>query len=179
MSNTLKHIGVLGMKWGRRKSPAQQAHENKVKTLRSQIKSKSNSRFEAEQKKFQKDESAAYSRIEAMKNAKLSAHDKQSKGKFDSLIGRGFIKLNASIDRDNVVSRLEDKLISKSDKRNKAKWSAQQKILKAFDMKAEELYNNRVKGLPFPKDLIESLKLDKEMGMSITEAMLEVELRYS
>jgi len=175
----LKHVGVLGMKWGRRKSSQQQAHESRVSSLKSQIKKKSDSRWEEEQKQFAKDESAAYARIESIKNNKLSAHAKQSKNAFDSLVGRGFIKLNASIDTSNVVGRLENKLISESDKRNKAKWSEQQKLLKDFDLKANKLFQDRIKGLKFPKDIIESLKLDKEIGMELTEKMLEIELKHS
>lgn len=179
MAKTLTHFGVLGMKWGRRKSQAQQAHESNVKSLKSQIRQKSNNRWETQQRKFQKDESAAYARIDALEKKRLDAHDKQSKGKFDSLVGRGFIKLNARIDRSNVASRLEDRLIKEDDKRSKAKWAAQQKILTAASKKADKLYAERVKGLPFPKDIIMALKLDKEMGREVTEAMLKEELRHT
>jgi len=179
LKNTLKSnfAKSVKQKYGVDLTPT--THQSKVKSLKTQIKKKTDSRWDTEQRQFAKDESAAYARINAFETKKLAAHDAQSKNFFDSLIGRGVIKLNANIDRSNVVSRLEDKLILESDKRNKAKWAEQKSTLHAFDMKAEKVYNDRIKGLTFPKDLIEALKVDKEMGMEITEAMLLIEKKHS
>jgi hypothetical protein len=174
--NVVKHFGVLGMKWGRRKSPEQQAHSDKVKSLKSQIQAKKIERWNKEAKQIEKQQNEMYSRIERIKNEKISKHASQSKGKFDAWLGRTILTMDANVQRDNVVSVIEDRVIKADDKRYRTLKSQQKSIRKKYSDLADKLYETQVKGLRFPADLKASLKLDRELRMKEQEELLEAEL---
>ncbi len=202
-NKSLQHFGVLGMHWGVHRTGSsstssskshftrsvqqkfgstkpQTEHQATVKSLKAQIKAKSDARWNAQQKKFGKDEQAAYEALAAKKVKDLEAHSKQSKNFIDRFIGQSLIKTMYGMDRADVVGKLEDKIIAEDAARGKALKKANSETMKKFD----SLYTKRFSELDSKKlnivdDFKEMLKIDRELSNQLTEELLKNQLKHS
>ena len=179
MAKALKHYGVLGMKWGKRKSPEQEAHISRAKGLKADIRKADLANFDRASKMISKKEKELNAKLDSIQARKISEIDNsKSMGSVRKFLAKATVKMDISARRDNIVGQLEEKYHFNPDhKRVAEKKKAQIAIMKKY----EDLYDQRfneisAKKLPFLQDIKAAAAADRELSMKLTEELLRSEL---
>lgn len=176
----LKHYGVIGMHWGVRRAAKGSAGEKRNRTLAEISKVKKaggEKRWDSAEKEFENrvNKILADSKV---KEAAIKASNSPGVVKFlkklklDHADGGQIIK--AVNDTDKLYSDRE-KAFSK-ERKAKLK-AAEDRIFDKYQKEADKIFEEKINKLPFPKDLFESVKADKELNNRMIQELLDEELK--
>lgn len=182
--SSIKHVGVLGMKWGRRKNPQQSEHKSRVKSLKKRISEADLKNFNRASKIITKKEKEMNDNLDRLQAKKLSEIDNsKSMGAVRKFLAKAAVKYDISTRRDDIVGQLEDKYhFSPDAKRSKARNKAEIEIIANADKEMDRLITElSKKKLPFLQDIKEVARIEREvtnkMREDILKSALEIEER--
>jgi hypothetical protein len=178
----LKHVGILGMKWGHRKTRDASTHQGRSNILSDQIKAKKRARIDDF---FKKEDAAIASmklKVETMKNKKMDEIDNSKSGEVVKWIKRGVWKDHFNTVEQNMFFKVGDSLAKSERKierdaslaKKKAESDLYKKIHEEAKKKRAEFYK-----LPFPQGLVSNMKYNREIEEKMVEDLLKIELKYT
>lgn len=179
----LKHYGIMGMKWGRRKavSVGGSGHKARVKALSAQIKAKKKARSDASFKELSEHETRlirSMAKVEKRRMKEIDASPGNKVTKFFKKMRESDMLFTKTI---NEAAKFEDNFygkqrqIRKKNKKNRS--AAEKQAIKDYEKKMDQ----RAKEISAKKPgFFEELKLlaraDREESEALVERLLEIEL---